>query len=349
MKYTIVLLSWFVYLMSFTFEINNLKFINNSLYQQYHDWFLIHFKSSTDANLDYDCFTAKPNRFNSEVVKLWKLEGRYEVVSDFPNLPENIELGSVAGVAINSKGQIVVTHRGDSPILMLDRKGSLIRAFGDELLTAVHGTRIDEEDNIWVTDMSNHTVIKFSPEGEVLLKLGKRGEPGDSTEQFNRPTDIAFDENGDVFVSDGYGNSRIIKFNSQGEYITQWGEPGDKQGQFDLPHGVQVDAEGYVHVADRENDRIQVFTTDGSYVREYGGFAPFGIHLLADGRVFVADGRAHEVIIMTLEGERLTAWGNEGERSGEFQLPHGIAVDEEGAVYVTEIEGRRIQKFVQQK
>lgn len=273
-------------------------------------------------------------------------EPAYEPVAAFPQLPAEIELGRVAGVAINSQGQIIVSHRGEQPVLVLNAEGELIRSFGDEQLDAVHGTRVDADDNIWVTDMANHTVLKFSPEGQVLLKLGQRDEPGDTTDQFDRPTDIAFAENGDVFVSDGYGNARVMRFSAQGDFITQWGEPGDAPGQFDLPHGVRVDADGFVHVADRENDRVQVFTVDGDYVRAYGGFAPFGMAFASDGRLFVADGRAHEAIVMTHDGERLAAWGSEGDAPGQMHLPHGIAVDDAGAVYVTEIEGRRIQKFV---
>jgi len=265
---------------------------------------------------------------------------------DFFQIPEDLKLGAVAGVAFTSQGEIVVSHRGARPILVFDGEGRLLRSFGYELFPGVHGTRVDEDDTIWITDMRVHTVHRFSLEGEELLRLGERGVSGEDETHFNRPTDTAIGRDGTFFVSDGYGNSRVAKFDREGRHLLSWGSPGTGEGEFHLPHGVLVDGEGLVHVADRENDRIQVFDQEGRYLREYGGFAPFGIFLAEGPVLYVADGRAHEVLAVTLEGEILSRFGSEGEAPGEFRLPHGIGLGPDGTLYVTEIQGQRIQRFV---
>jgi sugar lactone lactonase YvrE len=260
---------------------------------------------------------------------------KYEVDRDFVAvLPEGVRFGSVPGIAFDSQENLIVTHRGPRPILVYDRGGKLLQMFGDEELSAVHGTRVDPEDNIWVTDHKNHTVIKYSPSGKVLMLLGKRDVKGEDAATFNRPTDVAFGVGGDFFVSDGYGNNRVVKFHRDGTFVKAWGVRGTADGEFRLPHGVQIDTEGLLHVADREN------------VRKYGGFAPFGLCIAADQTIFVADGRAHKCLHMTLTGKMLGEWGSEGIEPGRIKLPHGIAVDRQGRVYVGDIEGKRLQRFV---
>lgn len=271
----------------------------------------------------------------------------YQVDTTFSlQLPEGLTLGSAPGLAFTSQGHLVVSHRGPRPILVYDESGKLIHMFGDDELTAVHGTRVDAHDNIWVTDHLNHTVIQYAPSGEVLKILGRRDMPGDDDVSFNRPTDIAFAPSGEFFVSDGYGNNRVVKFTKDGKFIKAWGQKGSWTAQFNLPHCIAIDAKGLLHVADRENDRIQVFDQSGKFVRLYGGFAPFGIFITPDQMLFVADGRAHKCYRMTLEGKVLDEWGSEGTAPGQFKLPHGIAVDRQGRVYVAEIEGKRVQRFV---
>jgi DNA-binding beta-propeller fold protein YncE len=275
-----------------------------------------------------------------------RAETSYRVVPDFPQLPPSIVLGAVSAVAENSKGQIFAFHRGQHPILILDRPGNLIRSFGDGLFTLAHGLRIDSEDNIWVTDASNHTMIKFSPDGVPLLKLGEKDVPGEDASHFNKPTDIAFATNGDFYVSDGYGNSRVVKFNKDGKFLKAWGKKGAAAGEFNLPHSVQLDREGRVYVADRENNRIQVFDADGKYLRQLEGFAPYGLFITPDQILFVADGVANKVLKMTLDGKILASWGATGAEPGNFQLPHMLTVAKDGAVYVTEITRKRLQKFI---
>jgi sugar lactone lactonase YvrE len=157
---------------------------------------------------------------------------------------------------------------------------------------------------------------------------------------------VAFGANGDFFVSDGYGNNRIVKFTKDGKYVKAWGTKGKAEGQLHLPHCVQIDGQGLLHVGDRENNRVQVFDQDGGFVRSYGGFAPYGMCLTAEQTLLVADGRANKCLHMTLSGKVLAEWGGKGDGPGQFNLPHCIAVDRKGNVYVGEINGQRLQRFV---
>ncbi|QDU27147.1 Serine/threonine-protein kinase PknD [Anatilimnocola aggregata] len=264
-------------------------------------------------------------------------------------LPTGLKLGAVPGIAFDSKGGLVVSHRGPRPILVYDADGKLLQMFGDDELTAVHGTRVDADDNIWVTDYKNHTAIKFSPAGKVLLLLGKRDVAGKDETTFNRPTDVAVAANGDLFVSDGYGNSRIVKFTKEGKFIKAWGVKGKGEGQLNLPHCVQFDAQGLLHVADRENNRVQVFDQEGAFVRSYGGFAPFGLFIGPDQTLFVADGRANKCLHVSLTGKLLSEWGTKGTEPGQFLMPHAIAIDRAGKVYVGDIDGHRLQRFIRRE
>jgi sugar lactone lactonase YvrE len=272
---------------------------------------------------------------------------KYEVDREYAlALPAGLQLGAVAGVAIDSLGNMIVSHRGLRPILVYNSAGKLLHMFGDDELTAVHGTRVDPQDNIWVTDYKNHTVLKYSPAGKLLLVLGKRNVAGADDKSFDRPTDVAFAPDGHVFVSDGYGNNRVVKFTKEGRFVKAWGTKGTGDGEMRLPHCIQIDAEGLLHVADRENDRVQVFDQDGRFVRRYGGFAPFGLCIAPDHTLFVADGRANKCLHMTLAGKVLSQWGEKGLKPGQFLLPHCLAVDRNGAVYVGDVEGKRLQRFV---
>jgi DNA-binding beta-propeller fold protein YncE len=207
--------------------------------------------------------------------------------------------------------------------------------------------RFDGQDNLWVTDNADHTVTKLDRAGKVLLALGERGVAGVDERHFNKPTDVAVAKNGDFYVSDGYGNSRVVKFDKAGKFLRAWGVKGKGEGEFNLPHAVRLDSQGNVYVGDRENNRVQVFDGDGKFLRAFGGFAPYGLFITADDSVFVADGRANRVLKMTSEGKALAAFGATGAKPGDFRMPHGVCVAGDGTVYVTEIDGKRVQKFVE--
>jgi DNA-binding beta-propeller fold protein YncE len=210
-----------------------------------------------------------------------------------------------------------------------------------------HGLRIDLEGNVWTTDIGTHQVVKYNPFGKVLLTLGTKNKPGDSHDRFNMPADVAVSPAGDIYVADGYGNSRVVKFSRTGKYVTEWGKKGKAPGEFHLVHAIFLDGKGRVYVGDRENDRIQIFDTDGKYLdqwRECG--APFGLFLQNGARMLVADGRGNEVRILDLRGKLLARFGQKGDEAGQFVLPHGICADSQGAIYVAEGDGKRPQKFV---
>ncbi|HEV8379196.1 MAG TPA: peptidyl-alpha-hydroxyglycine alpha-amidating lyase family protein, partial [Tepidisphaeraceae bacterium] len=258
------------------------------------------------------------------------------------------KLAEVSGVAINSDGDIFIFHRGQQPIIAFDKSGKFLRSFGEGTKSA-HGLRCDSADNIWATDVVNHTVTKFAPDGKVLLMLGEKGVAGEDEKHFDKPTDIAFAPVGDFFVSDGYGNSRVVKFSKEGKFLLAWGKKGIGEGEFNTPHAIRLDSKGNIFVGDRENDRVQIFDQSGKFIRSFGGFAPFGLFITPDDTLFVADGRAHKVMKMTLEGKILDTIGKMGPEPGHFFLPHGITVDKDGAIYVTEINGKRVQKFILEK
>ncbi len=269
-----------------------------------------------------------------------------KVVEDFPALPKGMSLGAVSGVEIDADGNVMVFHRGRNSILVLSPEGKLLRSFGDGFYDSTHFLRRDPDGLLWTTDNKNHTVLALDPSGKVLRTYGERNIPGKDARHFDRPTDIAFGAEGSLFVADGYGNSRIAKFDRAGQLLLEWGQKGKGEGDFDLPHSIRIDSRGLVYVGDRENDRIQVFDQQGKYLRQFGGFAPFGLHIDTDDTLYVADGRADKIIHMTLEGTVLEEWGEKGSQPGNFDLPHGIVVAPDGAIYVAEVGGKRIQKFV---
>jgi DNA-binding beta-propeller fold protein YncE len=274
---------------------------------------------------------------------------QYRLVRGFPHLPPGLKLGAVSGVAADAKDNVLVFHRGDArrPVLVFDRDGKFLRSFGEGLFTSTHGLRVDPDGNVWATDNANHTVVKFGPDGKVLMTLGEKGVAGDDERHFNKPTDVAVAPNGDLYVSDGYGNSRVVKFDKAGRFLLAWGKKGAGPGEFDLPHAVRLDSKGNVYVADRENKRVQVFDPDGKFLRQFAeGVAPYGLFITPDDTVLVADGVAHRVVKMTTDGKVMAQWGTGGREPGNFLMPHGICVGPDGAVYVAEVTGARVQKFV---
>lgn len=276
----------------------------------------------------------------------WAQTPAYQPVPSFPRWPEGMKCGAVSGVAINKAGDILIAHRNGPPISIFTKDGEHVRSFGDKIFTAIHGIRVDQDDQIWATDMKIHIVVKMDMTGRLLMTLGERNVPGEDGSHFNRPTDVAVAPDGDFFVSDGYGNSRIVKFDPNGKFIKAWGSRGTGKGQFHLPHALVIDGQGLVYVADRENKRIQVFAADGNFIRQIDGITPYGICLAPDGKLYIADGRASTVTRMTLAGRVELSWGGKGSGPGEFNMPHGIAVGADGSVYVAEINGERLQKFV---
>jgi len=269
----------------------------------------------------------------------------FEPAANGLQLPKSVTLDKCSAVDFDSKGRLYLFHRGKQPILCFESNGKFVRSWGDDLISKPHGLRIDGDDNVWVTDIGHHMVFKFSPQGKLLLALGQTDKPGLGNDQFNQPTDIAFGPKGEIYITDGYGNSRVMKFAANGKYLSQWGVPGTGRGQFDLPHAIVVDAKGRVIVGDRENDRVQVFNAAGKLLEIWPGFAPYGMELNSDGTLFVADGRASKILQVNSAGQVIGSWGKKGDGPGEFYLPHMLAFDAAGSLYIAEVGNKRLQKL----
>jgi DNA-binding beta-propeller fold protein YncE len=282
-------------------------------------------------------------------------EFTYEV-QEWPRLPRDLSIGDVGGIAVDSRDQIHVFARGKFPLLVFDRAGSLLHSWGEGCFQRPHGIDIGPDDSIYCTDDGDHTVRKFAPDGRLLLTIGIPGEPAPfmSGQPFNRCTHTALSPNGDIYVSDGYGNARIHKYSPGGKWLTSWGGPGIAPGEFNVPHNLCSDANGRIYVADRENHRIQIFGGDGKLEAQWHGLHRpcalcaskgdnplFFIGEVGPGlpvnRNFPNLGPRLSVVAPT--GRILARIGTEpaGPRLTQFMAPHGLAVDSCGDLYVGEV------------
>src|SRR5215510_5892531 len=198
-------------------------------------------------------------------------EHRYRVVENWAKLPDGWEFRDVAAVAVDSKDHVYVFNRGQHPMMVFDREGNFLRSWGEGLFKRAHGIHIDADDTLYCTDDGDHTVRKCTPDGKVLLTIGVPDVPAAfmSGKPFNRCTHTALSPEGDIYVSDGYGNACVHKFSPNGKLLFSWGMSGSEPGEFNLPHNICCDAEGYVYVADRENHRVQVFDGKGKYQSQW--------------------------------------------------------------------------------
>jgi hypothetical protein len=289
----------------------------------------------------------------------------YEAVVGWEQLPPGYTHPDVAAVAVNSKGRVYLFCRAEHPILMYERDGAFVGSWGEgQFSMRTHGITIAPDDSVWCVDDAGHSVRKFTPEGKLVLALGKNeGKPSDSgydgqnlttiargATPFNRPTNLAVAPNGDLYVSDGYGNARVHRFSSRGELLASWGEPGTGPGQFMLPHGIAVDASRDVYVCDRESDRIQVFTAEGRFLREITDVQRPTQIVLTQGRIYVSElgwvpgqrsfrngpitkALPARVSILDANGSVIARLGSPDPCApGSFCAPHGLA-----DVYVAEV------------
>jgi DNA-binding beta-propeller fold protein YncE len=255
---------------------------------------------------------------------------------------------AVTAAAVGPRGEVFVFQRAAHPVLVFSSDGRYLRSWGDQgTFTNPHGCRFDPSGNLWLTDNADHRVMKYRPDGKLLATYGVRGEAGEDATHFNKPADVGFGPGGEIYIADGYGNSRVVRLDRDGRYLGAWGKKGAGEGEFNLPHSVVVDRQGKVYVADRENERIQIFDREGKFLRRWRNVGkPFGLYMTAQQRLFVSDGRDHTISVYDLDGHRLARWGGSGAEPGQMNLPHLLAVDEQGAVYVAEVNGKRVQKFV---
>jgi DNA-binding beta-propeller fold protein YncE len=327
-------------------------------------------------------------------------EIRYHSVPDFLKLPTDMYFGEVAGVAVNSKGHVFVFSRGNSTgpaygataaqLLEFGADGKFLREIGHNLYawSFAHTVKIDKQDNIWVTDKGSDMVIKFNPEGRVVMVFGRKQEASDEGTgplrhvkpplppvdgMFRQVTDVAWDDEGNAFISDGYVNSRVAKVDKDGNWVNSWGEPGNGPGQFNTPHSIAVDEAGNVYVADRGNRRIQVFDGEGNFLRQItidvpaprdarpaignkpttttgtmAPGAPWTVCITPGPKQFLytSDAFPGRVYKLSLDGKVLGMFGKSGKQLGQFGWIHEIACPSENEIYVAEILNWRVQKLV---
>ena len=297
----------------------------------------------------------------------------YHVVRGWPRLPEGYVLGQVSGVAVDSHNHVFVFHRtarssrtppklegmipGATVLCFDGESGALIAQWGENQFRVPHAITADRENNLWLTDRELHQVYKFTHEGKLLLTIGEKGVPGTDGRHFGGPSGVAVATDGSIYVSDGYDNSRVAKFSATGDFLFDWGKKGSGPGEFNLVHAVALDAEGRVYIADRGNARIQVFTSGGKFLAEWKSEAlgrPWALAAGADGFLYVVDGgdlklsppdRAH-ILKLDLTGKILDQWSSFGNYDGQIYWGHDLAVGRDGAIYVGDILGQRVQKFV---
>lgn len=299
---------------------------------------------------------------------------QYELVKNWPDLPPDLLLGNPTGIDLDTNQNIVVFHRANrkwpifSPmpketiksktILIIDRNtGKLLNSWGDGLFIMPHGLTVDKENNIWVTDVGLHQVFKFTHKGQLLMKLGEAKVSGNDSSHFNKPTDIAVARDGSFYVSDGYGNSRVIKFSSTGKYLFQWGKKGNKEGEFDIPHGICLNEDDNVYVADRENNRIQQFDSSGNFIKQFddpsfGNICAVGLNK-AQSKLYAVDDfsflklkhRGSDVLVFNTGGDIQTRFGRSGNYKGNTCWYHDMAVDSMENIYTCDILGNTLQKF----
>jgi sugar lactone lactonase YvrE len=296
----------------------------------------------------------------------------YELVKDWPQLPNGYILSQVTGVGIDTSQNIFLIHRtgrqwtepfpdsfiSSNTILMLDRQsGKIMNSWGANLFIMPHGLTVDKDNNVWVTDVALHQIFKISYDGKLIMKLGEAKIPGNDSTHFSLPTDVAVAGDGSFYVSDGYGNSRVVKFSKEGKYLFEWGIKGAKPGEFNTPHGIDLDSYGNVFVADRENNRIQKFDARGKFLKEWKNNRAIQLYSLTVDKksndVFAIDYltvndsliKGSDIMQFDSTLNVLTRFGRAGLYNGPICRYHDIAVDNDGNIYVGDILGNRIQKF----
>jgi DNA-binding beta-propeller fold protein YncE len=289
-------------------------------------------------------------------------ERQYELVEGWGDLPPGWVWGQVGDVAVDSRDRLHAFTRTDHPYMIFDRSGKLEWSWGYGIFEDAHGICIAPDDTVFLTDRTPQIVLKFTNDGRHLFSVGRRNKPSDTgyTKEepvvkypgppFHHPTNVGISANGDFYVSDGYRNCRVHKYSADGTLLFSWGEPGEGPGQFKLVHAVW-EHKGKVYVADRQNGRIQIFTPQGEYLDMWTGFLqPCKIYIDKDDVVYIAELGAR-VSILDLEGNVLGRWGGEqSHEPGQFFGPHGIIVDSQGDLYVSEVlQGARLQKFARKK
>lgn len=298
----------------------------------------------------------------------------YKVDPSWPQRPAGVGWAAMSGIAVDRSDQVWLFTRADPPVQVYRSDGTYVRGWGQGVIGSAHHIKIGPRGNVWLADVGRHVVRQFTPRGKLLRTLGTPDEPGNDRDHFDRPTDMAITPAGDVFVSDGYGNRRVVHFDRHGKFVKAWGKEGTGPGEFLLPHAIGVDSRGRLYVADRSNVRVQVFDQGGKFLAQWRDLlVPWGITITADDQIWVCgsspmaweEGPSQEPaglgcppkdqVMMRFDasGRLLQLWtvpkGKDGEEQpGEMNWLHIIALDSKGNIYAGDIEGQCAQKFVRQ-
>ena len=291
----------------------------------------------------------------------------YVVDPAWPQRPA--ELGpraAVPGVAVDAEDRIWCVERGEVPVQVYATDGRLLRSWGRGLFRGPHSLRFDSQGKVWISDYQRHVVQQFTPEGELLRTLGVPDQAGDDEGHFNMPTDMTITPSGDVFVSDGYGNRRVVHFDAQGKFVKAWGGYGGGPGEFCLPHQIVLDARGVLYVADRNSGRIQLFDQQGKFLEQWTNLImPWGLWISRQDELWVCgsspqwwrkDGgypppKDQLFMRFSTDGKLQQLWtvplGADGrEQPGDCNWLHAVALDSHGNLYAGDINGKRLQKFI---
>ncbi len=281
---------------------------------------------------------------------------RYRVDTEWGELPDGWSLGDVGGVAVGPSDEVYVFNRGEHPMIVFDREGRFLRAWGKGVFRNAHGIHIGPDGNLYCTDDGDHTVRKCTPEGKILLTLGVPGQPAPrlSGRPFCRCVHTALSPSGDIYVADGYGNARVHKYAPDGRHLMSWGQSGTDPGCFNIIHNICCDCDGLIYVADRENHRIQMFDGDGRYQGQWNNLhRPCALFMppTRGASLFVGElgpgmavNRDHpnlgpRISILSADGTLLSRLGDGGLGHGpdQFIAPHGLATDSRGDLYIGEV------------
>lgn len=316
------------------------------------------------------CASCNNHVVNSEKIK-HQQPTEYTWVKSWPQLPKGYMMGQVTGVGVDTSQNVILFCRAgrlwtepfpDSTIsantvLTLDREtGRVLKSWGAHMFIMPHGLTVDKENNIWLTDVALQQVFKFSHDGRLLMTLGVAKTAGDDSLHFNLPTDVAVADDGSFYVSDGYGNSRVVKFSKEGKYVLAWGKKGNQEGEFNTPHGIDLDAAGNVYIADRNNNRIQEFDANGNFLKEWkndSGNQLYSLTVNKMSRQLMAIDYAYDnaqiygsdILQFNPALSIIKRFGRTEAYQGPVCRYHDIAMDKQGNIYVGDILNGCIQKF----
>jgi DNA-binding beta-propeller fold protein YncE len=292
---------------------------------------------------------------------------QYVIDTTWPKKPERFKWAQMAGITIDKQDQIYIFTRSQPTVQIYKTDGTLVRASYMEDSSGSHFIRVGPEGYIWTANISEHVIRKYDTKGKLLLTLGAPGVAGADKDHFDKPTDMAILPSGDIYVSDGYGNRRVVHFDENGKYVNQWGEEGDGPGQFALPHAIVADSQNRLYVADRENARIQVFDTTGKLLAVWEDVVtPWGLCVTKKDEIWacgssVKKDESGKCLVLPPPDEILVKLDVEGKvlsritlekttvptgKSGQLDWVHAVAFDSKGNLYLGDIQGRRAQKFV---